>query len=100
MCIRDSPITVSNVKERSFFPSGETHHCAHGNVLLAKSSEITAENRARCGPRSGEDGEDGEAFCEIWSFEQRLCCRTCAFERVCTNADVFQLPCQALVQIE
>jgi hypothetical protein len=80
------PITVSNVKERSFFPSGETHHCAHGNVLLAKSSEITAENRARCGPRSGEDGE---AFCEIWSFEQRLCCRTCAFERVCTNADVF-----------
>lgn len=50
------PITVSNVKERSFFPSGETHHCAHGNVLLAKSSEITAENRARCGPRSGDCG--------------------------------------------
>jgi hypothetical protein len=91
------PITVSNVKERSFFPSGERHHCAHGNVLLAKSSEITAENRARCGPRSGEDGE---AFCEIWGFEQRLCCRTCAFERVCTNVHVFQLPCQALVQIE
>jgi hypothetical protein len=91
------PITVSNVKERSFFPSGETHHCAHGNVLLEKSSEITAENRARCGRRSGEDGE---AFCEIWSFEQRLCCRTCAFERVCTKAHVFQLPCQAPVQIE
>jgi hypothetical protein len=91
------PLMVSNVRERSFFPSGETHHCAHGNVLLAKASEITAENRARCGQRSGVDGE---AFCEIWSFEQRLCCRTCAFERVCTKARVFQLPCQALVQID
>lgn len=47
------PITVSNVKERSFFPSGETHHCAHGNVLLAKSSEIAAARTARPSARYG-----------------------------------------------
>jgi hypothetical protein len=40
------------------------------------------------------------AFCEVWSFERRLCCRTCAFESVCTQTEVFRLPCQVLVQIE
>jgi hypothetical protein len=92
-----APITISSVKDRSFFFSGQTHHCAHAHVLQAKSNEITAANRTRCGPRSGEDGEP---FCEIWSFEQRLCCRTCAFETVCTKTQVFRLPCERLVQIQ
>ena len=90
------PITVSSVRERSFFFSGQIHHCAHAHVLQAKSNEITAANRQRCGPRSGENGEP---FCEIWGFEHHLCCRTCVFERVCTKAQVFQLPCQVLAQI-
>lgn len=85
------PIMLRSITPRSFFHSGEQHHCAHSRVSNSKSSQITPINRSRCGPRSGEDGQ---AFCEIWSFEQHLCCRTCAFEEVCTKATVFQLPCQ------
>ena len=84
-------ISSRSVDPRSFFISGELHHCAHRDVHRAKSSPITAENRARCGVRSGQDGQ---AFCEIWRFEQYLCCRTCAFEEVCVKAEVFRLPCE------
>jgi hypothetical protein len=91
------PVLQRSVDPRSFFYSPETHHCAHQNVALAKSQSVTAKNRERCGPRSSRDGE---AFCEIWSFERRLCCRTCVFEPVCTKAQVFHLPCQRPVQIE
>lgn len=90
------PILRRSVDPRSFFYSREAHHCTHQNVALAKSVPITPENRERCGPRSGRDGD---AFCEIWSFERRLCCRTCVFETVCTRAQAFSLPCQRLVQI-
>jgi hypothetical protein len=27
-------------------------------------------------------------------LEERLCCRTCVFEKVCTSASVFHLPCR------
>jgi hypothetical protein len=91
------PILQRSVETRSFFYSREAHHCAHQNVALAKSQQVTPENRERCGPRSGRDGE---AFCEIWSFERRLCCRTCVFERVCTKAQTFRLPCERLVQVQ
>jgi hypothetical protein len=91
------PIVRRSVDPRSFFCSRESHHCAHGNVALAKSQQVTPENRERCGSRSSRDGE---AFCEIWSFERRLCCRTCAFELVCIKAQTFRLPCSPLVQIE
>lgn len=91
------PVVQRSVDPRSFFYSPETHHCAHQNVALAKSQSVTAKNRERCGPRSSRDSE---AFCEIWSFERRLCCRTCVFEPVCTKAQVFHLPCQRPVQIE
>ena len=77
---------------RAFFISGENHHCAHRDVDAAKSSQITPANRARCGPRSTD------AFCEIWRFEKRLCCRTCIFEGVCTSAPVFSLPCHRPLQ--
>ena len=86
------PVEMRNTKRpRSFFISREVHHCAHRDVREAKGSRITDANRDRCGPRSGGKGE---AFCEIWRFEEHLCCRTCAFEDVCTKAQVFHLPCQ------
>jgi hypothetical protein len=85
------PLETRKTTPKSFFKSGEQHHCTHREVALAKSSRITASNRARCGPRSGQDGQ---AFCEIGRFEEHLCCRTCAFEEVCTKAQVFLLPCQ------
>ena len=85
------PLMASSVSPRSFFVSGDLHHCAHRDVSAAKASPITADNRASCGPRSGKEGQ---AFCEIWRFEQHLCCRTCAYEKVCTKAPIFRLPCQ------
>ncbi|MBZ0234875.1 MAG: hypothetical protein K8M05_21285 [Deltaproteobacteria bacterium] len=79
-----------SVDPRTFFYSGESQHCAHANVTDLKRSAISAENRSECGPRSGRNGE---AFCEIWSFDTRLCCRTCAFETACTSSRIFALPC-------
>ena len=84
------PIAARSTSPRSFFLSAELHHCAHRDVGSAKGTAITSSNRTRCGPRSGREGQ---AFCEIWRFEQHLCCRTCAFEEVCTKAAVFRLPC-------
>jgi hypothetical protein len=86
-----APIVLRSVLPRSFFTSAEPHHCAHHDVESVKMTAITYENQARCGPRSGQVGQ---AFCELWCFEQRLCCRTCVFEEVCTRAPVFQLPCR------
>ena len=80
-----------SIDPRAFFTDGEVHHCAHRHVLTAKASQITGDNAAACGPRSGKEGQ---AFCEIGRFEWHLCCRTCAFEEVCTKAELFHLPCQ------
>lgn len=85
------PVLNRSIEPRAFFISTEVHHCAHRDVAAAKASQITAENRGRCGLRSGEDSQ---AFCEIWRFETHLCCRTCVFEAVCTKAEVFHLPCR------
>jgi hypothetical protein len=87
-----APISIQrrSTDPRSFFFSDENHHCAHRDVAVAKSSEITRENRQRCGARSGKDYDP---FCEIWRFETQLCCRTCVFEGICTSAPVFRLPC-------
>ncbi len=85
------PIRKRSVHDpRAFFISLESHHCAHREVAIAKNCQITKENITRCGNRSGKDGQ---AFCEIVSFEEYLCCRTCVFEEVCTKAEVFHLPC-------
>lgn len=80
---------------RSFFISGELHHCTHRDVAAAKASPIMPDNRRRCGPRSGKDLQ---AFCEIWGFEEHLCCRVCAFQDVCTKARVFTLPCRLPIE--
>lgn len=91
------PIMVRSIHPRSFFVSGEQHHCSHRDVDGAKASRITEQNRPLCGSRSGENEAP---FCEVWKFEQHLCCRTCVFEEVCTSAKVFHLPCAAkLVQV-
>ena len=71
-----------DMNPRAFFVSGEPHHCAHSVVADAKFSVITDANAPVCGPRSGSRGQ---AFCELFRFETRLCCRTCAFESVCTK---------------
>jgi hypothetical protein len=86
------PVARRRVRDpRSFFMSGELHHCAHCGVVSAKAEMITPGNRDRCGPRSGQDGH---AFCEVFPFEEHLCCRACAFEDVCTGTEVFHLPCE------
>jgi len=64
----------STDKPRSSFINSELHHCAHQGVDNTKSNRISEGNRERCGPRSGEIGC---AFCEIYSIENLLCCRTC-----------------------
>lgn len=85
-------LLVRSMDPRSFFVSGEPHHCAHIVVSDAKASPITGLNLEQCGPRSGQAGH---AFCEIFRFETRLCCRTCAFETICTKAQVLNvMPCQ------
>ncbi len=84
------PLHESSTAPRSFFKSGEVHHCAHRDVTVAKAASLTKDH-SRCGPRSGHDGQ---AFCEIWRFEERLCCRTCAFEAVCSKTQALQLPCK------
>jgi hypothetical protein len=86
-----APLQIRSTAQRAFFISGEPYHCAHRDVAAAKASQITPGNRERCGLRTGRDFE---AFCEIWHFEERLCCRICAFEEVCTKAQVFTLPCR------
>ena len=75
---------------RVYIVSGEIYHCAHRDVCSAKASQITVGNRGQCGPRSGQEGQ---AFCEIWRFEQYLCCRACVFGEVCIKAPAFRLPC-------
>lgn len=86
-----SHLVERSTSPRSFFVSGELHHCSHREVEDAKWSRITYANSSRCGSRSGSDNE---AFCEIWRYETHLCCRTCVFEEVCTRAEIFHLPCQ------
>lgn len=83
-------IQSRSVKNRSYFTTGEKQHCIHAGVERAKSCQITENNKERCGLRSGGTFD---AFCEIWRFETRLCCRTCVFENVCNKAEVFILPC-------
>ena len=87
------PVKNSKIRDpRTIFKTDVEHHCSHQDIMKSKSSKLTIQNRDRCGSRSGKDQE---AFCEIWKFEEHLCCRTCAFEEVCTKADVFQgLPCK------
>ena len=85
------PLLVRSVSPRSFFISGEVHHCAHRDVASVKETPVLPGQGRRRGLRSIQEGGP---FCEIWPFEEHLCCRTCAFEEVCTQSEAFQLPCR------
>jgi hypothetical protein len=85
-----APAEHSIPKRRLLFVSRHTHHCAHLAVMAAKVGPVTDANRSDCGSRSAEN--DGP-FCELFPFEQHLCCRTCVFEQVCTASTRFHLPC-------
>lgn len=85
------PILVRSVHPRSFFYSSESHHCTDRDVHATRAEPMKPRIREKCGTRSGQENE---AFCEIWSFETHLCCRTCAFLNVCSKAEVFHLPCE------
>ncbi len=80
----------TNIDHRSFFIDGENHHCTHRDVAIKKSYKIPVDMLEMCGSRSGGNHAP---FCEIWAFEQYLCCRVCVFEKVCTNSQIFNLPC-------
>jgi hypothetical protein len=80
-----------SVEPPSFFSSGALHYCGHRAVGQVKHSPATKMNRGRTGLRSAPEGG---AFCEVWSLDQFLCCRTCAFEEVCARSELFTLPCQ------
>ena len=83
-------LTPTTQSPLSFFKSGQHHHCSHLYVYDAKAECISSEIRTRSVLRSGQDGA---AFCEIFSFEEHRCCRVCVFEEVCIMANVFSLPC-------
>ena len=83
-----------SIEPKSYFVNQEEHHCTHREVHVQKANQLTPLNRVRIGKRSGKDGDP---FCEIWGFEEHLCCRACVFEEVCTSSSVFNLPCGKLV---
>ncbi len=89
----NTPIGAPSADLRSFFRDGDRTHCAHRQVLTAKRAEVTKDNELRCGLRSRGHGH---AFCELWQFENYLCCRTCVYQDVCTAAEVFSPPCVRL----
>ena len=71
-----SPIMSRSVDPKSFFMSGEEHHCAH---------QIIHDRR--------------NARCKIDAFEEFLCCRACALQSFCWKEDELEaLPCGEKVQ--
>jgi hypothetical protein len=75
---------------RAFFTNSQLHHCCHEDVDGSKHVHISEDNEARCGPRSGRRGD---VFCEMAPVDEFLCCRTCAFQEVCTESEILRLPC-------
>lgn len=92
-CATARPILVQEIEPRSFFTSGEEHHCCHQQVEQAKSNQVMTRSQQLFGLSKKKDYS---VFCKIWSFERYLCCRNCIFENVCTNETSFNnaLPCQ------
>jgi hypothetical protein len=60
----EQAILKRSVDPRSFFTDGEDHYYSHRATLEKKQEPLNADNKDRCGPRSGRNGE---AFCEIYS---------------------------------
>ncbi|WP_455154042.1 hypothetical protein [Cupriavidus campinensis] len=64
------PIVSASVDPRSFFTSGERHHCAHRVI----------HDRRR-------------GSCYVAAFETYLCCRACIFQQTCWPTERGALPC-------
>jgi hypothetical protein len=86
----EAAILKRSVDPKSFFVSGEDHHCSHRAVRTVKSYPLGQAIAARCGPRSGSEGQ---AFCEVFPLDHHLCCQVCAFHDACRRSEVFRLPC-------
>lgn len=86
----ESAILKRSIEPKSFFYSGEQHHCSHRVTLRVKGEPLSRTNASRCGVRSGEEGE---AFCEVYPIDHHLCCQACVLHGVCQRAEVFRLPC-------
>jgi len=75
---------------KAFFVEGRDHHCAAAITHGMKSVKYDKLRTLDFGQRSSEDGEP---FCEIFNFEEMLCCQTCVFFDVCAQSRLFKLPC-------
>lgn len=91
VAFNNSPIVAQSTSPRSYFISGDYHHCAHMEVGSAKENRIKNNNR-NLGPL--RSGRECQAYCEIWRIERYLCCRLCSFEIICTRSSQFRLPCK------
>ena len=80
----------SYLDTKAFFAEGRDHHCAAATTHGAKLVKYDKLKVSVFGQRSSEDGEP---FCEIFDFEEMLCCQTCVFFEVCAKSKVFKLPC-------
>ncbi len=83
----------SVLNTKAFFPDGWAHHCAAGVTYNSKSAPHDKNLLRDFGRRSSEDGSP---FCEIFDFEQMLCCQTCVFIEVCEKSKLFRLPCMVV----
>lgn len=90
------PVLESGLNPKSYLVDGSRHHCTHREVFAIKREQVTEANRGRCGHRGTAVGN---AFCEVWRFEEFLCCRSCVFHSVCAQAQAFALPCKDRVPV-
>jgi hypothetical protein len=66
-------VVARSVTPKSFFTTGEAHHCAHRTVHDRRIER-----------------------CQINVFEDYLCCRACVFQTYCWRGqELSQLPCGA-----
>ena len=91
-----SPVLESSISPKSHFIDGDHYHCAHRDTYGVKREPVTEANQSRCGHRSSTIGG---AFCELWQFEEFLCCRACALHSACSKATAFFLPCSTSVSL-
>jgi hypothetical protein len=83
-----------SVSPKSFFSTGEDHHCSHLAVLTIKSQPLSEEFSSRPGIPMGSAGR---AFCEIFPLDHHLCCQACVFHDVCSRSEAFRLPCHRVM---
>jgi hypothetical protein len=71
-----APVLAPSVNPKSFYISGDDHHCAHRHIHDRRSGR-----------------------CHIASFETFLCCKACVFQETCwPAASTPPLPCGATIE--